>query len=63
MFCCDIIFAQKFQGAFKFNCSTEFGSLELIVCFHEVNDDTDIQHVLSLNFFEVNLGLNDFRFF
>ena len=33
-------------NAFKFNCSTEFGSLELIVCFHEVNDVTDIQHVL-----------------
>ena len=50
-------------NAFKFNCSTEFGSLELIVCFHEVNDDTDIQHVLSLKCFEVNLDLNDFKFF
>ena len=50
-------------NAFKFNCSTEFGSLELIVCFHEVNDDTDIQHVLSLKCFEVYLDLNDFKFF
>ena len=35
-------------NAFKFNCSTKFDNLELIVCLYDVNDKTDIQQLLAL---------------
>ena len=47
--------------SFKFNCSTEFGSLELIVCLHDVNNEADTQQLLALKSFEFDLDLNGFQ--
>ena len=50
--------AYQHVSAFKLNCSTEFGSLELNVCLHDVNDKTDIQQLLALKYFEINILYN-----